>query len=94
MRGRRRDFSALAAGVPLAGGGGARAQGARGPIKIGPILPMTGPFRSTGRQIEAAARLCMRASHGSVAGQPIEVVLRDGGGVADAPPGVRRRNWR
>ena len=30
-------------------------------VKIGLILPMTGPFASTGRQIEAAARLYMAA---------------------------------
>ena len=29
-------------------------------VKIGLILPMTGPFASTGRQIEAAAKLYMQ----------------------------------
>ena len=29
-------------------------------LKIGLILPMTGPFASTGRQIEAAAKLYMQ----------------------------------
>lgn len=83
MRGRRRDVLAFGAATLLAGGG-ARAQGARGPIKVGLILPMTGPFQSTGRQIEAAVRLCVQERGGIVAGQPIEVVLRDDGGVADA----------
>ena len=82
MRAHRRDFLAFAATTPLAGG--ARAQGARSPIKVGLILPMTGPFQSTGRQIEAAVRLCIQERNGTVAGQPIEVVLKDDGGVADA----------
>ncbi len=82
MRGHRRSFLAFAATSPLVGS--AWAQGARGPIKVGLILPMTGPFQSTGRQIEAAVRLCIQERNGSVAGQPIEVVLKDDGGVADA----------
>ena len=55
MRGHRRNFLAFAATSPLVGS--VWAQGARGPIKVGLILPMTGPFQSTGRQIEAAVRL-------------------------------------
>ncbi len=52
-------------------------------VKIGLILPMTGPFASTGRQIEAAARLYM-SEHGEEAGgRPVELLLRDDGGVAD-----------
>ncbi len=82
MRGHRRGFLAFASTTLLAGG--AWAQGARGPIKVGLILPMTGPFQSTGRQIEAAARLCIQERNGAVAGQPIELVLKDDGGVADA----------
>ena len=38
-------------------------------FKIGLILPMTGPFASTGKQIEAAARLYM-AQHGSTVPAP------------------------
>ncbi|WP_128254049.1 ABC transporter substrate-binding protein [Falsirhodobacter deserti] len=54
-----------------------------GTFKIGLILPMTGPFASTGRQIEAAARLYM-AQHGDEAGgQKIELILKDDAGVAD-----------
>jgi len=54
------------------------------PFRIGLILPMTGPFASTGREIDAAVRLYV-AQHGeTVAGRRIEVVLKDDGGVADA----------
>ncbi len=52
-------------------------------FKIGLILPMTGPFASTGRQIESAARLYM-AQHGdTVAGRQVELILKDDGGSAD-----------
>ena len=52
-------------------------------IKIGLILPMTGPSASTGRQIDAAVKLYM-AQHGNkVAGQTIEVILRDDTGTPD-----------
>ena len=51
------------------------------PFKVGLILPMTGPFASTGRQIDAAVRLYM-AEHGTaVAGRKVEVVLKDDAGV-------------
>ncbi len=56
---------------------------AQGAFKIGLILPMTGPFASTGRQIESAARLYM-AQHGdTVAGRQVELILKDDGGSAD-----------
>jgi len=50
---------------------------AQQPLKIGLILPMTGPMASTGRQVTAAVKLYV-AEHGSVvAGRKIEVLLRD-----------------
>ena len=52
-------------------------------LKVGLILPMTGPFASTGRQIDAAVKLYL-AQHGDkVAGKTVEVLLKDDGGVAD-----------
>jgi branched-chain amino acid transport system substrate-binding protein len=60
--------------------GGALAQDV---VKIGLILPMTGPFASTGRQIEAAVKLYM-AEHGTTAGgKKIELIVKDDTGVAD-----------
>jgi branched-chain amino acid transport system substrate-binding protein len=53
-------------------------------IKIGLILPMTGPFASTGRQIDAAVKLFVQQNGDSVAGKKVQVVLKDDGGVADA----------
>lgn len=52
-------------------------------VKIGLILPMTGPFASTGRQVTAAVKLYM-AEHGeTVAGKKIEVIVKDDANVAD-----------
>jgi len=51
-------------------------------LKIGLIEPMTGPFASTGKQVDAAVKLYL-AEHGDVvAGRKIEVLLRDDTGVA------------
>jgi len=55
--------SALASAV-LCTAGGAMAQDK---FKIGLILPMTGPFASTGKQIEAAARLYIAQNGDTVA---------------------------
>src|SRR4051794_21062504 len=53
------------------------------PLKIGLILPMTGPFASTGRQIDAAVKLYMAQNGTTVAGRKVEVILRDDAGVPD-----------
>jgi branched-chain amino acid transport system substrate-binding protein len=52
-------------------------------VKVGFILPMTGQQASTGRQVEAGARLYV-AEHGdTVAGKKIELIFKDDGGVPD-----------
>ncbi|WP_332851724.1 ABC transporter substrate-binding protein [Duganella sp. S19_KUP01_CR8] len=58
------------------------------PLKVGLIVPMSGPFASTGRQIEAAVKLYIRQNGASVAGRQIEIILKDDGGVA---PDVTKR---
>jgi branched-chain amino acid transport system substrate-binding protein len=46
-------------------------------FRIGLILPLTGPFASTGKQVEAAVRLYM-AQHGdSVGGKKVELIVKD-----------------
>jgi branched-chain amino acid transport system substrate-binding protein len=45
-------------------------------IKIGLILPMTGPFTSTGKQIAAAANLYIQQNGTTVAGRKIELMSR------------------
>ena len=52
-------------------------------VKIGLILPMTGPFASTGRQVQAGVNAYMALNGNTVAGKTIEVVLRDDAGAAD-----------
>ena len=52
------------------------------PVRVGLVLPLTGPFASTGRQIEAAVRLYMAKNGDSVAGQKIELLVRDDTGLA------------
>ena len=53
------------------------------PFKIGLILPMTGPFASTGRQIDAAVKLYVAQNGSTVAGRKIEVILKDDQGTPD-----------
>jgi branched-chain amino acid transport system substrate-binding protein len=52
-------------------------------VKIGLILPMTGPFTSTGKQINGAVRLYMQENGTTVAGKKIEVILKDDAGNPD-----------
>lgn len=52
-------------------------------LKIGVILPMTGPQASTGRQIDAAIKLFMAQNGGKAAGRKLEVIIKDDAGVPD-----------
>jgi branched-chain amino acid transport system substrate-binding protein len=52
------------------------------PLKIGLILPMTGPFASTGKQISAACRLYMQKAGDTVAGRKVELIVKDDTGLA------------
>jgi branched-chain amino acid transport system substrate-binding protein len=52
-------------------------------VKVGLILPMTGPFTSTGKQLVAGARLYMQLKGDNVAGKKIELVVKDDTGNAD-----------
>src|ERR1700730_17814348 len=52
-------------------------------VKIGALLPMTGPQQSTGVQISAPMRLYM-AQHGDTgAGKKDQVTVKDDGAIAD-----------
>jgi branched-chain amino acid transport system substrate-binding protein len=70
--------SAAAAMLALTG-----AASAQETVKIGLILPMTGPFASTGRQIEAAVKLYMQQKGDTVAGKKIQLIVKDDTGTAD-----------
>jgi branched-chain amino acid transport system substrate-binding protein len=78
----RRHFLKVLAATALATVMATAAQ-AQESIKIGLILPMTGPFTSTGKQIAAAANLYMQQNGAMIAGRKVELILKDDTGVAD-----------
>jgi branched-chain amino acid transport system substrate-binding protein len=53
------------------------------PLKIGLILPLTGPFASTGRQVEAACRLYIARNGDTVAGRKVELIVKDDTGAPE-----------
>ena len=52
-------------------------------FKIGLILPMTGQQASTGRQIEAAAKLWMAQNGDTVAGKKVQLIVKDDTSLPD-----------
>ena len=74
--------AALAAGVLP------RYARAADPVKVGLILPMSGPFASTGKQIETAIRIYQQKYGDMAGGRKVEILLKDDGGVA---PDVTKR---
>ena len=83
MKMRKRTFlHGIAVGALTLGTGLASAQ-QRAPFKIGLLLPMTGPFASTGRQIENGVRLYMAQNGDKIAGRTVEIILKDDTGVPD-----------
>jgi branched-chain amino acid transport system substrate-binding protein len=73
----------LAAGALACAFGPAPAVLAQETVKVGLILPLTGPQAASGRQMLAGARLFMAHNGETVAGKKIELVVRDDTGVAD-----------
>ena len=82
---RNLKVAAIALAAGLAGFGSAQAQDT---IKIGVILPLTGPFADTGIQIDNGIKLYMEQNGDTVAGKKVEVILKDVGGIA---PDVAKR---
>ena len=58
-------------------------------FKIGLVLPMTGQQASTGRQIEAAAKLFMAQNGDTVAGKKVQLNLSDGRNILVDKDGYR-----
>ena len=86
MNSQKRLFlrSTAAAALALNAGlqsGVASAQG--NAFKVGLLLPMTGPFASTGRQIDNGVRLYMAQFGDKVAGRPVQIILKDDTGAPD-----------
>ena len=78
---KKRSFLSLAALALTTLSGAAMAQAE--PFRIGLVLPMTGPFASTGRQIDAAVKLYMATNGTTVSGRKVEVILKDDAGLPD-----------
>jgi branched-chain amino acid transport system substrate-binding protein len=53
-------------------------------IKIGLVLPMTGPFASTGKQIAAGANLLISQRGNKAGGKTVELIVKDDAGNADS----------
>ncbi|WP_309085167.1 ABC transporter substrate-binding protein [Chelativorans sp.] len=78
----RRSFVAASAGLAMSALAAIPGH-AQETVKVGLILPMTGPFASTGRQVEAGVRTYMAMHGDTVAGKKIELVVRDDASTAD-----------
>jgi len=52
------------------------------PLKVGLVLPMSGPFAAYGKQIEHGVRLYLEQSGGSFSGRKVELIVKDDTGVA------------
>jgi branched-chain amino acid transport system substrate-binding protein len=74
---------ALAAGLSWS-----YAAAAQETVKIGVILPYSGPFADAANQLDAGIKLYMQQNGDSVAGKTIEIVRKDTGGPA---PDVAKR---
>src|SRR4051812_5595579 len=61
---------------------------AQNTVKVGVILPYSGQFAETGAQVDAGIKLYMKQKGDSVAGQKVEIIRKDVGGIA---PDVAKR---
>jgi branched-chain amino acid transport system substrate-binding protein len=80
-----RTAAAVALGLALSLSSGVFAQET---VKIGVILPYSGPFADAANQLEAGIKLYMQQNGDEVAGKKIEIVRKDTGGPA---PDVAKR---
>ena len=80
-----RTIGALALGLSLGWSAGAIAQET---VKIGVILPYSGPFADAANQLDAGIKLYMQLNGDEIAGKKIEIIRKDTGGPA---PDVAKR---
>jgi branched-chain amino acid transport system substrate-binding protein len=78
---KRTIIRAAVCGALLAAGPFALAQD--NVFKIGLVLPMTGQQATTGRQVEAAARLWMAQNGDTVAGKKVQLIVKDDTSLPD-----------
>ena len=86
----KRKFLAVLTAAALACGV-SNVQAQDNTFKIGLILSLTGPFASTGKQIEAAARLYMAQNGDTVAGKKVQLVIKDDASAADAAKRIAQK---
>lgn len=53
------------------------------PVRVGLVIPLTGPFQTNGRQIEAGIKTFIDAHGDRFAGRQVQIITRDDAGVAD-----------
>ncbi|CAN7715760.1 ABC transporter substrate-binding protein [Acidovorax sp. LjRoot118] len=76
--------ASAAAALTLVGGLAALPAAAQDNVfKIGLVLPMTGQQATTGRQIEAAARLYMAQNGDTVGGKKVQLIVKDDTSLPD-----------
>lgn len=81
MTNRRYLISGIAGIAMMAFTGHAMAQDV---VKVGLILPMTGPFASIGKQVDMGARLFLAQNGATAGGKKLELILKDDGGNAES----------
>jgi branched-chain amino acid transport system substrate-binding protein len=69
-----RILTAAVLAISVAAAGNANAEGI---VKIGMVMPMTGPLAAAGQQVLAGARLYIKQHGETVAGKQIELIVRD-----------------
>jgi branched-chain amino acid transport system substrate-binding protein len=72
------SFTAIAASLLFCATASAHAQ----PVKIGVILPLSGPFADYGKQIGNGIKVYMKQHGDIVAGRKVELIIKDDTGVA------------
>ena len=66
---------------------------AQEPVKVGLILPMTGPFSTTGKQVEAGVRFYLAQNGASAGGRKIESFCATMPASPTIPSASRRICW-
>jgi branched-chain amino acid transport system substrate-binding protein len=69
--------SLFCAALLLLSTAGAESAGAQDSVKVGMVMPLTGPLAAAGQQVLAGARLYVKQHGDSVAGKKIELLVRD-----------------
>lgn len=75
-----RTFAGALVALSLLGGAPSVAQET---VKVGLLVPLSGPFTPTGKQMVAGAKLYMQQNGDTVAGNKIELIVKDDAGNPD-----------